>query len=316
LDDIEALWLARKFGAREFVFANPLDFSFDGVGGTLYRDVSADIHEQNGILLIGVGAGEFDEHPGPDSEGEAGESASSLMAKRLGVENDPALRRILDFTRGRDAGTLSGHWFDIHQLAKDLHYRYPDDSKRNITVVMMLLEAKYCTEQAFAAAQEEVLGEASWIDVQGHGRALKLAVIESDNHRAHSAAMNAGADIVVCKRTTGNMQIYTTSRARLDLSDLAAMLRFEESCAQDQEPPEEFNVQKLSGTGVIEGVPEWFLHQNKGMILNGSTSHPGVPPTKLATERIVGLIAASLNPQAFDDYVLEQSPRTSSESDF
>lgn len=72
------------------------------------------------LLPIGVGGGEFDEHPVPGRVRVLGECAATLVAKKLGVMNHPRLQMLLSFAN-RVNNTATADPDDISSLIK-LHH--------------------------------------------------------------------------------------------------------------------------------------------------------------------------------------------------
>lgn len=279
LDEIATKWLIEKFGDKEFL----------------------DKYVSNRILEVGIGGGLFDEHP-VNSERKEGECAATLVAKALGVDDNPALEKILKFVVTHD---LKGgaQPFDLASLVKLLHQQFPNDPERVIEWAMVGLEAKYREQlQFFTATKQEFERAAEIEEIQGPGRqTLKMVTVVSDDEQMSKFARSSfggGAAIIIQRRSSGNVQIYTNKRYGLTLYDVAQMIRLAEQRAKGQVVMTDWET--LSSEGKVEGTEEWFFHHAGQMLLNGSLTAPDVPPTKLSLEQIKEMVRIGINPQAFE----------------
>jgi len=277
-DEIVAKWLIEKFADKEFLQ-----------------------YASGGVIEIGIGGGFFDEHQ-KDKEGKQEECAATLVAKALGLDDDPVFKKLLKFTVTVDQKGGSQP-FDIASLTKILHQQFPNNPERVIKWVEMGIKAKYWEQlQFFKEAKEEFDRAAEVEEVQGPGgRMLKMVSIISDNEQISKFARSVyggRAAIVIQKRSSGNIQIFTNKKFGLRLFDVARILRIEEQKVKGKVIVKDW--QKLESEGEVEGIEEWFYHKIGEMLLNGSLTAPNVPPTRLSLQRIKELVAIGLNPQAFE----------------
>ncbi len=279
LDEIVAKWLIEKFGNKEFL----------------------DKYVPNRILEIGIGGGVFDEHP-VNSERKEGECAATLVAKALGVDDNPALENILKFVITHD---LKGgaQPFDLDYLVKLLHQQFPNDPEKVIEWAMVGLEAKYQEQlQFFTATKQEFERAAEIEEVEGPGgQTLKMVTVVSDDEQMSKFARSSfggRAAIIIQKQSLGNVQIYTNKRYGLTLYDVTQMIRLAEQRAKGQVVTTDWKT--LSSEGKVEGAKEWFFHQTGQMLLNGSLTAPDVPPTRLSLGQIKEIVRIGVNPQAFE----------------
>ncbi len=278
-DEIVAKWLIEKFADKEFLQK----------------------YASGGVIEIGIGGGFFDEHQ-KDKEGKQEECAATLVAKALGLDDDPVFKKLLKFTVTVDQKGGSQP-FDIAYLTKILHQKFPDNPEKVIRWVEVGIEAKYWEQsQFFKEAQEEFrkTGKIEWI--KGPARKLKMVSIVSENPQVakYARSVNGGQAAIVIQKhpTKGNVQIFTNKRFRLKLDDVARIIRIEEQKVKGKVIVKDW--QKLESEGEVEGIEEWFYHKIGEMLLNGSLTAPNVPPTRLSLQRIKELVAIGLNPQAFE----------------
>jgi len=279
-DEIVAKWLIERFGDKEFL----------------------DRYAPNRILEVGVGGGSFDEHPVINGKRKEGECSATLIAKALRIEEDPSLQKLLRFTLSTDLKGGSQP-FDLSYLVKVLHQQFPKDPEKVIEWVTIGIEAKYHEQlQFFKDTKEEFDRAAEIEEVQGPGgRMLKMVSIVSDNGQISKFARSVyggRAAIVIQKRSSGNIQIFTNKKFGLGLFDVARMIRIEEQQAKRKLITTDWKV--LESEGKVEGVEEWFYHLEGQMLLNGSLTAPDVPPTKLSLGKIKRIVQIGVNPQAFE----------------
>lgn len=198
LDEIAAKWLIEKFGNKEFL----------------------DKYAPNRTLEVGIGGGSFDEHP-VHGERKEDECATTLVAKALGVDDEPALEKILKFVVTHD---LKGgvQPFDLAYLVNLLHRQFPNDPEKVIEWATIGLEAKYQEQlQFFTATKQEFERAAEIEEIQGPGgQILKMVTVVSDDEQMSKFArssLGGRAAIVIQKRSSGNVQIYTNKRYGLTL---------------------------------------------------------------------------------------------------
>ena len=104
--------------------------------------------------------------------------------------------------------------------------------------------------------------------------------------------------MVIQRQSSGNTQIYTNKKIRLFIQDVVQMVRVSEQEAGGKTGAT--NWEALSLEGKIEGAEEWYYHKTGQMLLNGSLTAKGVPPTRLSLEQIKSLVRIGINPDAFE----------------
>lgn len=247
--------------------------------------------EQNGIFLVGVGGGRFDEHPNGDEGRKENECATTLVAKALGLDEDPTLWYILDYVRRTD---LKGgrQPLDLISLVEKRNRRRPGDPEKVIERTIEDLEDVRFQQIGFMASVKENIE--TEIFKTRNGREVKLAVIRSDSVEASRYARSksgGGADITIQLRSSGNVQICLNQKGGRgianSLDDLTVRVRLEEQKIQGVVTENRRHI--LVGEKV-EGLKEWYYHPSKVLLLNGSETAPNVPPTRIPLERLIELV--------------------------
>lgn len=302
LDEICAAWLLIMFGGEKFPGAKEAGIVFEGAGGEDLQGLSANDLEEEGIVLIGVGGSRFDEHPGPTRFGREDECTSTLVARELGIENDPALQGILKFVKNSDLHAGNHPW-DLANLIKAMHSANtaPEDV---INFGVMALSAKHAEQVKFLAAQkEDVVIE----EVKGPGdRQLKIFSGITGNDRFSASCRNQGAAVVIQQQPSGNVQISTNKKFGLVMRDTVQVLRIEEQKAKGQVITTDW--QALASEGKVNGANEWYYQPEGEMILNGSSSCPNTP-THLSLDRIREIVKIGVSPSTFEPGRAEECQR-------
>ena len=123
LDEITAWWQACRFGEKIFPGAKEAYVVFVSERSPGYKGRMPKECEQDGILLLGVGGGQFDEHPNDGKGRKENECAATLMAKALGIEEDPAMERILRFVFNVDTKPCKQP-FDLAKMVENMHAKH------------------------------------------------------------------------------------------------------------------------------------------------------------------------------------------------
>lgn len=300
LDEIFAIWLLRRFGKSEFpgVSTAPVEYWKTGMEKRTWQE-----HHDSGTLLLGVGGGRFDEHPRAGKERKEGQASASLVATALGVINEPALRSLLRYVVDNDLRGGSNP-FDLATLVVLLHRRYPHDPDFVINWTLEAITARYEQQAEFLnATREEYQESAAVTNFRGpNGRKLKIVAINSDNLQIPAFArskLGGYAAVVIVRNSQGNTSIFTNKFYNLRLTDVARMVRWEEQLLRPAGPITR-NWRELEAEGTVAGAEEWFYFKEGEMLLNGSPTHPDVPPTKLPLERLTELVQVALSPRDFE----------------
>jgi hypothetical protein len=93
-DAAGGIWLLRRFSHIKGAHTATIDFVSQETKGESTEEL-----EKQGIICIDTGEGRFDHHPHGSKPGKC---AMDLVADYLGLSDDPAIQRILDFIRMHD----------------------------------------------------------------------------------------------------------------------------------------------------------------------------------------------------------------------
>lgn len=275
-----SIWIAKKFIPKttnaEVVFVN---------AGESLPDSDGD----NSILHFDTGGGEYDHH----GKGWRKTSSATILAKKIGVINDPGLRPLLEMVTAVD---------NIEPLPPtNMHYaingfprQYRDtDGTINWQVVQErvfeLFEIVYGQETDRVKSREALGKYAEWTTLSNGIRVCSLLW----HPECREAAFEGGAQVVVWTVSRNSKHFYTGIQAHrqypLFLDGTAAALR-----SQENKTREEAATENLRSVGRIGA---WYLHDSKKLILNGSRTWKPTEEeyTKLTPRQIVGLAHRSLS---------------------
>jgi hypothetical protein len=125
---------------------------------------------------------------------------------------------------------------------------------------------------------------------------LSLAAAITGSPEACKAARYLGFDVFIQMNDSGNCQIFTNKKKKIDLRDVARLLNIFEQRSE--------GVQKIFDPRTLEqsGFPyvgaKWFYFKKGQAIFNGSLTHPA-PPTNLTFEQVIGAAIIGLNQDKF-----------------
>jgi hypothetical protein len=299
LDEIVGIWLLARFG--EFMFPGaetaPVEF-WDGIpegktGASLERE---------GYVLVGIGGGRFDEHPFQGTDRKEGECAATLVAKTLGLDEDPTLLPLLKFTAERDLN-FSGGAFDLHGVIKTM-YKVGRPNEDVWKWAFDAIEAVYDQNLAFFETAGTDFRNATVSRIRNSKGSVTLAVGRSDSLDFAKFARSphgCRAGIVIQQNSSGNVTVQTDQRLNMKLIDTAQILRIEEYKASDGRPPRDWKTfwVAMGSDGTVPEVPEWYFFPEAKMLLNGSAT-TSAPPTKLPLERVSELVQIGINHKSFE----------------
>jgi hypothetical protein len=297
LDEIVAIWLLRKFGEQRFPGSGTAAVSFTSVRKLAEAGLKPEDYEARGMLLLGVGGGRFDEHPTLEEGRKAGDCATTLVAKELGISDDPALAKILRFVRAADVeGNASP--FDVSYVVKLLHPRFPTDPHKVIEWALVAIEAKYEEQRRFfTVVKPEFDAKAKVEEIAVGQRRLRVVTIDSDEDGIHKYARSeygARAAVVIQRRAKGNVAVFGNKQAGVDLREAAKLIRLAEQAAKGQMVTTD--EERLTAEGQVPGAEEWFYHKQGQMLLNGSLTQADVPATRLGLDQIAELVKIGIDP--------------------
>ncbi len=278
----------------------------------LHEGDTAESLEAEGILCVGVGGGKFDEHATDDAPAKEGDCAATLVAKHLGIANDPALRGLLAYAYHCDTETGVSQ-YEIAAAMKAMQDLWPDEPQRILDWLFAYLLALRADQREYRLAIPIFDKEEETIDVRaewGDGNPCTMATVISSNTklvRVAFSSKNRRSILVQQNPKTGQVQIYTNKAHRVVLLAVAAALRLEEAkCAGrdvSNEKPEDWEYE-----GTVRGDDRWFYFKKGEMLFNGSKTRPDVPPTRIPLEVILEIVAQKAFCEAiFTDEVPEDA---------
>lgn len=208
------------------------------------------------VIWVGEGGGPLDEH-GKDGD----ECAMSLVAKALSVYDYPPLKRIIDAIRQQDLHG-GGEPLSAIRAANSMSRKNPQDPREMINHFGQTLDTIYAEEVGFFEAEKEFPRVVNWERlIAKNGKTIYLAIIRSDSEYMARVAFSKGAAIVLQRNSTGLNQI------------------------------------QARGNIPIDGIHGWLQRHDPGrwhlkgkLLLNGSFTHPDVPPSRCTLEKIEEVI--------------------------
>ncbi len=296
LDELVAYWLLVRWGEKHFPGISSVPVEVWRKGGTTSDGRSFEAWEDDGAMFIGIGGGQFDEHPLNGVNDRAGECAATLVAQRLGIRDEPALKPILDFVQRIDAKGGANPW-DISAMVKTMNEGGMVELPQLLQWVCLALDAKYSEQARFIAAMADAANSRRDQIFLPDGSSLRIATVESTSPQTHKALFNQGASVVVLRNPeTGNVAIFTQKRDQVKLKNVVRVIRLLEQRARRD--VQVTNWDELVAPGTISAVRCWYYLEEGQMLLNGSTSCPDVPPTRLSLETIRQVVLLALDPTA------------------
>jgi hypothetical protein len=123
---------------------------------------------------------------------------------------------------------------------------------------------------------------------------LGLMVCFGDNLNLQKAARHAGAQIVIIRQSSGNVQIFIDASIEgLNLANAARMIRFLELSAEGHDS---IDWAGLGCEGLYEGVDQWYYFKGGNMLFNGSNTHKS-PASKIVTRALVDVLEHAFHPR-------------------
>lgn len=294
-DTLVALYIMKTYGTERF--PGVADARVDIV--SLPPTGSEIDLEQQGILLFDLGHGRFDHHGKHPVT-----TCSFLVAQYLGVDQDPSLKKLLDYAYRDDTqgkGTISrdplDRAFGLSGLVAALNKKYPDDHQIVISVVLHLLgahhEEEYRRFHEFPVLIQELTDNKLLNDltVSAQGKNIKTIFVVSDNYGLPGylrSQIGGSYDLVIQKTSRGHVNILTRNATRTDLSKLAQVVRAQELASQGK--PNTVTSEQLSAHARITEVPEWYYDPATNSLQNGGTQPGTIAPTHIPWEAFPELV--------------------------
>ena len=296
LDEIVAIWLLTEYGEDLYPGISQAAIAFwNDVYERWNKQASEEQWLGQGFLLIGIGNGQFDEHAGNGNDQKNGDCAATLVAKHLGVDQDPELQTLLDYTLDTDSNQVKHRWGQMtwSVLIKRMHGRRPDP--QIIDRVFEDIDDLQDEQNEFYSCSEDWPGEDGVLSIERGDLTCNVAFVESDRERMHAWVRHSfkDVDLVVIRRSIGHVHIfrcYHRDRPYVDMVRLTESIRrFELRRRGIESLPSVHSLQAAA----CDDVPEWYF-PNHNMVLNGSKGHPEIRPTILSLDDLRGLISETL----------------------
>ncbi len=305
-DNIVALWLLREFGEEYFPGVNEAKIDF---WNQVPAGKTPEQWESEGYLLIDLGGGRFDHHHEEHTDDKT-TCATTLVARYLGVDQRPELKKLLEFVRRDDLegrGTMSKDTIDrafgLSAVVMNLNRDYPDHPEYVIEVVTRIVLAHYHEEyrRKVLMPQEwsELLqqGRASLFEVQTAAGKVRVVQMETDSKAMVGfvrAIRTIEADVVVQRLSSGHTNIVTRQTSpRLDMRPIAAAVRKAEA-EKKQYETDGISKEQWEKPRRLEGIDEWYFDTAANTLQNGGAARTGIPPTQLTLEEIKGILIREL----------------------
>lgn len=304
LDTFGSIWIAKKFGEKEFLGVSDAPVEFLPGGPLMPDGRTGDEWLKDGVLVVDMGGGQFDHHQyHPEENRKNQRCATTLMADFLGIKDEPALASILYCVAYNDL--LGGtHPLDLAKLIKDSN-TISKDPMETMKLVFAWLDIAYEAQKRFVVAMEDLKNEVEICELtRANKTKIKIAVTNTDNEQKLKALrFKLQVDAIVRFAKTGNVQIFNRvvkNQATVTLKEVVKIIRFEE-----QKKAGKITVtNELEKEGTIPGPGIEIWHylksptNNSEMILNGSLTVKK-PPTKLTREEILKAILIGLDEMYF-----------------
>lgn len=144
LDEIFSIWLLWNCREAEqhFQGANDATVVFWGNGRDTPDGREAQAWMAEGVLPIGCGGSLFDEHPQSGRLRIKGECAATLVAKHIGVSDDPRLGHLIEYARVSDLFPAPSA-DDLAYVIKLAHHNPNYTPQQVFDWVVLAIEAKY-----------------------------------------------------------------------------------------------------------------------------------------------------------------------------
>lgn len=312
-DNIVAILLLWLFGEKEFPGIRKAKIDF---WNKVPEGKTADQLEKEGVLLIDLGGGKFDHHSEEKNKTKGEECATTLVAKYLRIQDDPALEKLIAYVKRDDLegrGIISkdplDRAFGLSGIIMNLNREYPQNPKKVLELVIPIFLAHYHEERKRMTVLPEV-----WEKIQKEGKAdifevfqgkklIKVIMVENDDPSLIGflrASPKTKADVVAQKLSSGHINIITRQWRKVNLDDVAVMIRVAEA-RKKQTILEIKRPEDLAKPNRLNGVEEWYYDTVANSIQNGGIQPEGILPTKFEFSQIKEILKASLNPNTLSE---------------
>lgn len=172
-------------------------------------------HEREGTLVLGIALARLDDHRKRRANPDLVTCSAKLVADDLGVADDPRLEKLLDFAALRDSRGGSSA-FELPQIIKDLHARFPDNPRRVIEWAYEAINAHWYQQCRFYGPALQTWREKAQVfSIPCERRAIRVGFITSDDDMVYKVGRcwtMGGCQIVVVRHQSNNVQIFVDQR--------------------------------------------------------------------------------------------------------
>lgn len=305
IDEIFAIWLLRKFGEAMFPGISTAKIEYRSINIGLLDDKTAKQWVEEGILLLGIGKGRFDEHPGIGTTEKRGNCCATLIAKALDVYSDIVLKDLIDFVFNDDTDAVPEERspFDLGALVVVRNKNNKISPEEVLEMTFSDIDCFYLKSLECLSIDKESINAFEEMIKGPKDKRYKLVIIKDcNNEHIGNFSRSAGgykADITVSRRTNGHVNISVKGKSGLNLQDVSKILNHLEN--RNGNGRVKIDNEELTKNGAIKDG-RWFYHKGLNMLLNGGPSAHDVEPTKLSLNGIKVAIRTAMNPDTFDGY--------------
>jgi hypothetical protein len=300
-DTIVAIFILKTFGRESYpgIEAAPIEVSSGIPEGETFQTLL-----EKGTLALDLGGGDLDHH-----NREPAITCSELVSLKLGVKDDPALAKLLEYARRDDIvgkGTVSNDALDrafgLSGLITAMNKTRPNDATGIVHDVLPLIAAHYMEELKRTKELPLELdmlmksGKTEVLEIRQRDKKLKTILLESDNTSMPGylrSQIGGRFDVVVQRMTTGHTNILTRPTKRPDLRSLALVIRLEE--ANQMRVELSSDARYLSQPGRIKEITNWYYDDATNSIQNGGANPKDTMPTRIDSFVMRKLIEAGLS---------------------
>lgn len=293
LDCLGALWLMKRFGAKEFEGAESAPVQYRAID-----EVNGPVLAKQEIIALDIGGGDFDHHN--LRSGQENLCAAVLVARHLKIADQADLKKFLELIQRKDVkgeGIKSKDTLDqvfhLTRIMDDLNRLYPNEPEQICRTMFEIFDAHYCSENEWCALLQQ-LEQAFFVTTKEMQR---VVLIYSDSHQASRASRYKKFDACVIKNTTAQSVAIQWSnplhgvvqkRRERIITNTARQLRL----LENRSDPQNLNSNDFSRIGNCSG---WFLHNSLNLLLYGSPKNAPSQPSHIPDQIIVQMVACSLD---------------------
>lgn len=254
--DFDALFASWLF-VRNVDFAKYAKFDFVKIGET-WKNQPVD--SDPAVVHIDTGGGKFDHHGGK------AKSATRIMVAELKLENEPALKKLLNLIEAYENADKM-EFYAPSQLITGWYYLHRTNPKIVLERAFEVFDILYGQEKQRIDIEAQS-DKVTWVEAKGE----KIAVLDEIANLRDWCFEN-GAAVVVWKNTNNGTPYYgiqVSRNSEISLDKAVASLRKTEAEVRKVDLKDD-NIEAIEE---LEDLPGWYLHHSKKLILCGSRKKP------------------------------------------